>query len=237
MSNAFSRKLVTFSTLSVKDQRDVDSLATPLQLLDARKDLAKAHGDIDVLHVVMTGWVGEHIMLRDGGRQIVRLLLPGDAFEPYAFLTDQMEHSLRTFTRAAIAKVPARAVRDLAAGSPEIAEALRRQTLANIDIQRQWIVGIGRRSAAGRVAHFLCEVTARLAAIGLSDGLECEMPLTQVDLADIVGLTDVYVNRVLQDLRAANLIEMRNRRLRIVDRRRLADMAVFDPGYLHQRRA
>ena len=60
-----------------------------------------------------------------------------------------------------------------------------------------------------------------------------DVPLTQEDLADALGLTPVHVNRMLQRLRKERLIEFRGGTLTILDSRRLCDAAGFNPSYLH----
>ena len=67
----------------------------------------------------------------------------------------------------------------------------------------------GHRDARERMAHLLCEVMLRLQLVGLSDGVVCEFPLTQIDLGDATGLSTVHVNRTLQELRAAGLLDNR----------------------------
>ena len=62
------------------------------------------------------------------------------------------------------------------------------------------------------------------------------MPLTQMDIADLSGLSTVHVNRSLQALRAGGLIELRSKRLIIQDHQGLMDLAMFDPAYLHLRK-
>ena len=87
------------------------------------------------------------------------------------------------------------------------------------------------------MAHFFCEIWTRLGIIGIANGSECEMPLTQHDLADAMGLSVVHVNRSLQELRASGLIELRNKRLILYDPKGLMDLAMFNPAYLHGRAA
>ena len=72
-------------------------------------------------------------------------------------------------------------------------------------------------------------------AVGLTNGSDCALPLTQVDLADATGLSPVHVNRTVQELRSSGLIEMRNKLLIIHDHEGLEELAIFDPGYLHLR--
>ena len=67
----------------------------------------------------------------------------------------------------------------------------------------------------------------------MTRGTECEFPLTQIELGEVTGLSAVHVNRTLQQLRAEELIVLRERTLSIPDLDALMEAALFDPGYLH----
>jgi CRP-like cAMP-binding protein len=83
------------------------------------------------------------------------------------------------------------------------------------------------------MAHLLCELLVRLRAVGLPDDHDCELPITQSEFADALDITNVHVNRVLQQMRAAGLIELKGERLNIPDWNRLKEVGEFDPTYLH----
>jgi CRP-like cAMP-binding protein len=95
------------------------------------------------------------------------------------------------------------------------------------------MIGMGRRSAYTRIAHVLCEVFVRLKAVGLANGHECELPITQTELGDALGLSTVHVNRSLQELRGHGLIRLRGKSLVILNWDRLTEAGEFDPLYLH----
>jgi DNA-binding transcriptional regulator LsrR (DeoR family) len=60
-----------------------------------------------------------------------------------------------------------------------------------------------------------------------------DFPLTQEELAMCLGLTPVHVNRTLQELRRAGLVDLAARQVRIPDFTALAAAGQFDPGYLY----
>lgn len=91
---------------------------------------------------------------------------------------------------------------------------------------------IGRKSAFGRIAHIYCEMYLKLAAVGLAADHHCELPITQIDIGDELGLSIVHVNRVLQDMRTRRLITLRGRTLVIDDWKALSAAGQFDPTYL-----
>jgi CRP-like cAMP-binding protein len=111
-----------------------------------------------------------------------------------------------------------------------------RDTLIDAAVFREWMVGIGRRTAYQRIAHLLVEQFLRLRAVGLADEDGFRSPLTQVDIADSLGLTSVHVNRVMQQLRRDGLIATQGRYLSIPNREALMSAGDFDPTYLHIRR-
>jgi DNA-binding transcriptional regulator LsrR (DeoR family) len=78
------------------------------------------------------------------------------------------------------------------------------------------------------------EMRQRLIAIGRDGNGYYELPMTQTDLADALGLTSVHVNRVLQVLRADGLMDIRKNFVTLGDAEKLMKIGDFDDGYLHQ---
>ena len=107
--------------------------------------------------------------------------------------------------------------------------------MTNIDasIHREWTASLGRRSALERMAHLFCEIFVRLKLVGQTTGNSYEYPLTQLELAECLGLTPVHVNRTLQELRKRKLIEVGRGRVTIPDFTALTAMGEFDPEYLY----
>jgi CRP-like cAMP-binding protein len=112
-------------------------------------------------------------------------------------------------------------------------QALWWDLLVTMSVQDERVVSLGRRSASERLGHLFCELRARLDLVGIADGNTFDMPMTQADLGDLLGLSTVHVNRSLQELRGSGLISLRNRRLIIHDVEELAAISLFDPAYLH----
>ena len=73
-------------------------------------------------------------------------------------------------------------------------------------VSRQWVVSVRRRHAAACMTHVLCELLMRLRAVEPVEDHAFELALTQGDLTDALGISNVHVNRVLQDLRNQRLI-------------------------------
>ena len=233
MNNPLSRKLNNYLPLSGADELQlVDALEGGRQI-KASGDILLEGDDPRAVNVVLDGWACHFKQFEDGRRQITGLLVPGDSCDPHIFLLRRMGHGLMAVTPVLLAQLPGWALQDLTARSATLKEAFERDTLAVLATQREWIASLGRRSAMERLAHLFCELYARLEAVGLTDGPDCAMPLTQSHLADVLGQTSVHVNRTLQELRGAGLISLRNRRLTIHDRDGLSRLGLFNPDYLH----
>ena len=185
------------------------------------------------LTLILEGWACRYKQLEDGRKQIISLLLPGDLCEPYGLLPRFTSHSLGALTPVVLAKVPPDVVRNAARISPRIEEALWRDMLVGIAENHERVVNLGRRSASERLGHLFCELHVRLGMVGLADETGYEMPLTQIDLGDLLGLSSVHVNRSLQGLRAMGLVSLRGRRLTIHDPEELRAASLFNAAYLH----
>jgi CRP-like cAMP-binding protein len=116
---------------------------------------------------------------------------------------------------------------------PRLGHALCWLALQEEMIAREWLVNVGQRTAIERLAHLLCEIFTRMELVGLTDGGRCELPLTQVDLADTLALSTVHVNRTLQELRRQGLVSLSSGLLEIHDFAALQSAAMFAPDYLH----
>ena len=71
------------------------------------------------------------------------------------------------------------------------------------------VVSLGRRDSLEKLAHALCELEARLSAIGLMRGKTIELPLNQEDFADILGISVIHVNRTFRRLSEEKTAEYR----------------------------
>ncbi len=233
MPNPLARKLECYVGLSEADRLCLAEMITPGRMIAARTDIIHEGDDPRAVNVVLDGWACRYRQFANGRRQIVSLLLPGDTCDPHVFLLDEMDHTIGAITPVLIGHISGTALQAARARSPQLDLAFHREALATAAMQREWTVSLGSRTGIERLAHLFCELHARLAAIGLTDGNTCAMPITQNDLGDAMGQTSVHINRTLQELRGMGLLTLRSRRLTIHDPVALARLAHFDTAYLH----
>jgi CRP-like cAMP-binding protein len=147
-----------------------------------------------------------------------------------------MDHSLATMTQAAVAFIPHQAMRDLTYRFPRVAATLWRDTLVDAGIFREWMMSMGRRSAYDHLAHLFCELYLKQEAVGLAGKHRCPLPMTQIDLADALGISNVHTNRVLQEMRGKGLVTLQGNTLVIHAWDELIRASEFDETYLHLRK-
>jgi CRP-like cAMP-binding protein len=184
--------------------------------------------------VMLSGFSFRHKLVGTGLRQIVSIHMRGDLVDLQNSLLGIADHSVQTLVRSRVAMIPREAVKELAFDRPQIGFAMWRDTLVDGSIFREWVVNVGRRDARTRLAHLLCEFSLRLKIAGLGEHTDYELPMTQEQLADALGLTSVHVNRTIRTLEQDGLISRSTTRsIQIGDWKKLAEVGDFDSTYLH----
>ena len=235
MPNAFIAKVRTYAALTSEDEALLLEAVADNRRVPARLDLIREGDKPGPVYVMLEGWACRYKLLPDGGRQIVAFLIPGDFCDMHVAVLEQMDHSIATLTPARVAMIPRPQMEEIIDSRPMITQAFWRTQLVDEGVLRAWIVSMGRRDAAERVAHLMCELFLRLSVVGLAGETTCALPLTQIVIADALGLTPVHVNRVLRGLREAGAMEIDRGELIIKDTTRLVEIAGFDANYLHRR--
>jgi CRP-like cAMP-binding protein len=232
MANLLTRKLEAFAPLSEADRHLLDAVIREARDVGSREDLIRegdAPGDV---RLILAGFACRYKRLADGRRQIMAYLVPGDFCDLHVFILKAMDHTIATLSPCRVVDIPRERILEMTE-RPALARALWWAALVDEATLREWLVNIGARSAEQRVAHLLCELLLRLRVVGLADGAEYELPVTQQELGDTTGLTNVHVNRVLQRLRGDGLITLTGKHLVILDVERLNAFSGFTPNYLH----
>ncbi|HEX2527222.1 MAG TPA: Crp/Fnr family transcriptional regulator [Geminicoccus sp.] len=228
------RKLEQFTKLSNEEKRALENAAAQkVRRLGPREDIIHEGDRPRHLNLMLEGWACRYKVLEDGRRQVVAFLVPGDMCDLRMSILRRMDHSIGCLSHALVAEISADTVVELSDRYPALRRALWWNSLVEEAKAREWIVNLGRRNAAERMAHLFCEMYVRLRAIGLTIDRAFELPVTQELLSDAVGLSAVHVNRTLMELREANLISLKGKTLTILDPDGLEALALFSADYLH----
>lgn len=235
MNNMFIDKLKIFVPFEERDLAALaDATARP-RVVAAKIDLIREGDRPGPVFVMIEGWAYRYKILPNGGRQIVGFIMPGDCCDLHIGLLAEMDHSIRTLTRSLVATIGRSEMDALLDGHPKVAKAMYLSQLIDEGTMRAWITSMGRRSSVERVAHLVCELYLRAKNVGLVVKPVFTLPLSQIQLADALGMTPVHLNRVVKDLRASGAMSLSRGSVEVEDPVRLAQIAGFDENYLHRR--
>ncbi|MBZ9961469.1 Crp/Fnr family transcriptional regulator [Mesorhizobium sp. B2-4-2] len=227
------RKLSNFTVLSVEECDAIESATTKVAEFAAGDDVIQRGDRTGGVNLLLEGFACRYKILEDGRRQILAYLVPGDLCDLHVFLLRRMDHSIGALSRSKVAVIPQSAILGFTNSYPNLTRALWWTTLLDEAITREWVVNIGQRTAYERMAHLFCELFHRLHAIGETAGKSYPLPVTQATLGDTLGLSNVHINRTLQDLRRDGLISFNNGTVTIKNLAKLEAAAFFNPDYLH----
>ena len=232
MPGSLVRKLEQFAPLSELEKQIAMQAPVHMRHFNGRQDIVVDGSRPTVINLISEGFACRYKLLGDGRRQITAFLIPGDICDLRALLLHQMDHGVAALKPSKIAVIPHQKLFDIVERHPRIGFALWADTMLDLAISRQWQTNIGRRMAHARIAHLLCELSTRLKVVSPTRTKPCELPLTQTDIGDAMGLSTVHVNRTLQQLRAEGLISLHHHVLVVHDWPRLQAAADFEPSYL-----
>lgn len=233
-ASPLARKLSAFVTLSEAELAVLERLYRRRRTLVAGQDLVHQGQSARAAYILTDGWVCSYKIQPDGSRQIVDFQIPGDFLGLRSVLLRTSDHGFEPVTEIKVSEVLASDLLESFTQTPRLATAILWAASRDEAMVVEHLVGIGRRDAGERMAHFLLELGARLALIGLGTKAGYACPLTQYHLADALGLSAVHVNRVLRQLREAGLVTFQNSIVSFDDYDRLVALAAFDPAYLDQ---
>lgn len=228
------QKLSSDMSLAPEDVAAIAALPMAVKEAAARVTLAREGATPAQCCVLLDGFACRSKTTDSGKRQILSVHIPGEILDLEALHLHVLDHDVTTLSKCRVGYISHEALLAVTRARPMVAEALWRYTARDAAVFREWIVNIGRRPALNRLAHLLVEIDVRLEKVGLADGASFELPMTQLDIADALGLTPVHVNRVVQELRRSGLLELRKNAVSLPDLKRLKEVAAFDDLYLRQ---
>jgi len=233
MADPLVARLELFEPLSSEDRDALAALTERGIPCGKRKDILREGNPVGSLYLMRKGWACRYTILPEGRRQIISFVIPGDLCNDHVLLFHHMEHSIAALTPCEVGVVSPHRFLEVLNTHPRISRALYWSNLVMEAVLRERIITLGRRSATQRIAHLFCELLLRLRAAGLAHDHSFDLPLTQHDIADTLGLNHVHVNRVITTMRKLGLIKLKGHVLEIPNWDDLTALGEFDPRHLN----
>lgn len=233
MPNKLIQRLEHGARLSDEDRRLLLDAITVTVDFPAHNDIVQEGDRPEFLYAMLDGIACRHKVLSSGERQILGFLVPGDLGGSQGAILSELDHGIATISACTLACIPHTRVQELTASHPTIAKAIWWSSLTDESIQRDWLANIGQRPADKRMAHLFCELHARMDAVGLVANGGFNLPITQEEIGDTLGISTVHTNRVLQQMRSDGRITFGSGRLVIHDIEEFSEFGDFTPNYLY----
>ncbi len=236
--NPLVERLDMFVTLGAEERAAIAAMTCARRTYRAHETLVREGCRPDRVCLILSGAAYRYRYLANGRRQIFGYLLPGDLCDTQFVILNESDHNVGLLCDTEVATLSLSALMAAMVKYPRIERALLMMSLVDAAMLREWLLNVGQRDAFQKLAHFICELSARFHAIGIHDATSgFSIPLTQIELADTMGLTVVHVNRILQRFRREGLVNWSRRHFEILDYPQLEHLAGFDPSYLRLREA
>ncbi|MCS0460471.1 MULTISPECIES: Crp/Fnr family transcriptional regulator [Rhizobium] len=186
------------------DELQALSAHTRLVNHEAGDELAGEKMPAESYATVIRGVVKLTKTLEDGRQQIVGLQFAPDLLG--RLNADENAVSVEAASDLNLCRIPKVALERMVKSNPALAERLMTQTLRELDEARDWMVTLGRKTAAEKVASFLLLIATHLDPEATGDRRQFDLPLSRADIADFLGLTIETVSRQMSKLKAEGMI-------------------------------
>lgn len=215
-----------------EDERDALDWAERREVrVPAGMVLMEQGGDVDQLYVVQQGWLHSSTSLKSGGRQILRFHYPGDLIGTSSIAWSQAANTLTAVSDCIVSELSKINLGRIFKAQPRLAGLLYAMAAAENVAMADRLASIGRTDALERLATLLLDILARLRVTAGGVIESFDLPLTQKDIGDAVGLTKVHVNRTLGEMERRGMIERNGRRIRIINEAELVQFTGFVDRY------
>ncbi len=228
----FVMRLLQHIDLSADDLKNLEALIDDEMSVKRRRDLIVDGYEFRKLCFLKDGYAVRYKLLRNGKRQILNVLLPGDLVGiPGSFLKRAV-YSVTAITDLTMNVCSLDAYVQLCYRRPQFGLALTWIAVQEAATYAEHIIDVGRRTPIERLSHFLLELHARLYAVGRAEKTSFALPFSQEVMADVLGLSVPHLNRMMQRLRAEKLIAGSERRVEFVDQGAIQALAHYQPQTL-----
>lgn len=225
----FVARLKRYTDLSTADLHALRGLIESELTVKKRRDLVVDGYGYCKLCFVRDGFAARYRLLRNGKRQIVNVVLPGDVVGlPCSFL-DRAAFSVIAVTDMKLQVCSLEDFVALCHRRPKFGLALSWLAVHEAICYAEHVVDMGRRTSVERLARFMLEIHSRLAMVGRAGKADFELPFSQEVMSDTLGLSVPHLNRMLAQLKAERLIAMNDRHVEFSDLHAVELLAHFQP--------
>ena len=231
IESCLAENLSHYLELTEDDRRRLARFEETEKSFDKQAEIYSVGEECNQLYAVKKGWLYSYVDFADGRRQIVKIHTPGDLIGFSDLAYDKATTSLRTCSDVTVCPFPKHYLDDVLKESPRLSAVLLTVSVRDQVILVDTLRAMGRMSARERVAYFLLDILARLRVMGGRQLTSFQLPLSQTEIGDVIGLTNVYVSKTLGRLEDAGRIRRTGNHVEILEEDELRQLADFTDRY------
>lgn len=190
----------------------------------------------EFLYTLYEGWIALYQSTSSGKRQIVSFSLPGDFIGFQANGNGKIMHSAISLTDATLCAFPRTRVKQMFKEQPMLTTQLSLMESRDLALCQHHLMSTGRKDSHESVAFLLLELFHRakqcIPQRFNEEDNSIHFPLTQEDIGDAVGITNVHVNRIIREFIKGGLIDCHHRKLKIINEEKLSEIGDFEIGII-----
>ncbi len=225
-------RFTAFSDLALEELSSLKGMAGETRRL-AQGEVLRHEGDASrLMYFLLSGWTASSVAVAGGARLIVKVHMPGDLLGLPSLSLATACDTIHALTPAVVSPVDPHAIGQIFSKSPRLAALLFLISQEERVRLMDRLASIGRTDAIGRVAELILQLHARVKRNDPDSGDSFFAPLTQLDIADLTGLSKIHANRTIQQLRRDNIVKWTRRSVTILDVDRLRELAQLMPRRL-----
>ncbi len=215
------RQLLQHTTLfSLLDEATLDEVLKELKVFEIKRgtDLFLENDEANALYIVVEGRVAIIKSFVDRKDSMVALIEPGDLFGEMGLFEDQVRSaSARAVENSTLIEVPYPPIRRALEARPSLLWSLVSLLAHRLRSTDEALADAMFLDVTGRTAKRILEIAG--------DSDDFVIPLTQEELAGMVGASRERVNKTLASFVKSGLLEINDRRYTILQRTKLEEIS------------
>lgn len=227
MKSCFAEALRSFALITAEEEAALAAIEGRERHYPRHSLICVQDEPIDEILLLRSGIAYSSVSLPDGSRQIMKVHFDNDMLSTSAFTFSRSIESLHACTDVSICSIPLASLRELFAKHTRILALFLTIMEAEHAASLDRMAVVGRTTARERVATLIVRMHSRLKHLNPNLGNSLPLFLTQEEMGDAVGLTPIYVNRMLRALSEEGLIERAGGNIRILDEPRLREIGRY----------
>jgi CRP/FNR family transcriptional regulator, anaerobic regulatory protein len=197
------------------------------QTLLAGTQVLKAGMEHDYVYRLQSGWACRSRRAGNSRDQLLHIFLPGDLFAMKSLFMTLQPDNIWAISDATVERWHYAALQSASDRDADVAHRCTWQLMEEDRRMHSWLFALAQGSAEERFALLLVDLRRRLALAECipEDALAFDLPLTQVQIANHLGITPVHMNRVVRSFKSKRIAQLTDTQVRIEDLPELLKLA------------